>query len=1111
MRICKKTAVTIPLFIFLLLNTQNTFAQTPFGKNIKWLSGYEKKISGQDISYFSAFPDYVNEALLTRATDGKKVIEWETAVVPINGKNRYTYFRWVAAHSTGSSGGNRKFDLYINGDKVLTITTHPGNKNPVWSFTANDSTQIIFTQLRSDGARDAHGIAYLRVPASRIIPGKALRLKLVGQAEQSNDWFMTFQYAFKEKADLTSLPFLLKDGKQPLALTVLHFGKKEKIYVTVNKKKNFSFLLKEGMNHFDIAVTAAKKKDSVYVLVKYGDTVLSNGYVLMEPVIKREIDFIHHSHTDIGYSYLQPEVEKIHIKDIYDALRMIEKTKNYPAASKFKWNVESLWAVENFLKQASHSDSVRFFNAVKNGSIGLSGFYANMLTGLSMPEEMFHYTEYAEMLRKKFHLPIESAMISDVPGLAWATVTGFAKGGIRYLSDGPNYTGKNSPYLGDRVGYFVKTWGDKPVWWESPSGKEKILLWTAAKGYSSWHGTPAGGIFLSGPKKIAGYLNDLAAEQYPYKMIQWRYNIVADNGPVDTTISDFVKQWNEKYQSPKIVLTTINKMFEEFQSRNGDNLPVVKGDITPYWEDGAASTAYSEGVNRLNSLRCQELTTLYAMLAPKKYNTHDFYQAWRNIMMFTEHTWGAFNSISDPDLPFVTEQWQIKKNFMLDANKEINTLTDELLQPLTDTTSKKIAVINTLSWPRGGAVYLPSAIDANVITDANGKTFPLQKLSDGRKIFIAENIRPLSVSYFYLKNNAQPQIQKNPFTITDSSVSNGKIFVAWNTTNGSITKLVKDGYNFSGDFKNQGLNGYWYVPGLNPADAVTNDAVKINVVEQGPDLVTITIRSSAPGTESLVRKISLFANDDKILLDDVIDKKAIRTKEGVYFSFPFTDDLKKTTIDVGYGTMQYLKDQLPGSNMDFLCTRRWLDASDNNKGIQLIMIEPFMTAPDSMVDETLGFNQSVKVWRADGKPTSTWFSYVINNYWHTNYKADQQGISHYHYAIRPHGVLQNVDQEKSAMEFTQPLIAFPVNENTTLPQNLFRLSNDKIVITSITPQTDVGFMIRLFNPEAISQTTSFIWNQFKPKNIIEASSKKSISPHSQITVSGFDVVDLIVK
>jgi hypothetical protein len=1087
------------LFAGVVLFSHFVFAQTPFDSDIHWLSGYEKEISGETIGYFSAFPDYVNEALLTRATDGKKTIEWFTSKVPSNNPSHYVYFRWVAAHSSGTSGGNRNFDFYINDQKVFTITTLPGNKNPDWTFTAADSTKIVFEQLKRDGNQDSHGIAYLRVPASRIKPGSPLRLKIIGEAQQSNDWFMTFKYAFEEKADISSLPFLLKEGRQVLMLNVLHFGKDESLRVTVNKNHSFSFQLKNGMNSFDVPVDPVSKKDSVFVLVKSADSILANGYVKIQPVIKREIDFIPHSHTDIGYSNLQPEVEKIHIKNIYDALRMIDKTKDYPAAAKFRWNVESLWAAENFLKQASPNDSARFFAAVKNGSIGLSAFYANMMTELSTPEEVFHYTDYANILRDKFHLPIESAMITDVPGLAWATVTAFGQSGIKYLSDGPNYLGKNNPYEGDRVGFFVKAWGDKPVWWMSPSGKEKILFWTAGRGYSSWHGNSPGGIFYSGAKKIAQYLDDLSDKHYPYEMIQWRYNIVSDNGPIDTTISDFVKQWNEKYLTPKIVLNTTNKMFEKFERRYGKQLPVVKGDISEYWQDGAASTAREEGRNRANSFHLQQLATLYALLSPQKYNAENFYEAWRNIIMFTEHTWGAFNSISDPDIPFVKEQWRIKKDFMLDANKEIDSLSNQLFRPFTDSSSDKIAVVNTLSWTRTGAVYLSENTKANYIKDEKGKIFPLQKLADGRKVFIAESLPPLSVSYFFLTRDKIKKQSKSPFTVTDSTLSNGPIFIQWNTTNGSITNVVKDGFNFCGDFKNQGLNSYWYVPGRDPSQAVTNDQVKISIVEKGLYQTTIGIHSSAPGTFGLTRRITLLANDDKILLENIIDKKDVRTKEGVYFSFPFAGNLEKATLDVGYGTMTYLKDQLRGSNMDFLSPRRWLDVSDDKKGIQMLMIEPFMLAPDSMVDERLLIDGSFKKWKDTGKATSRWFSYVMNNYWHTNFKIDQDSLAAFHYALRPHEAMRNDEQEKEAMEFTQPLVSFPVKEGIKLTRNLFTLSNEKIVVTSITPQSK-GMRIRIFNPENSNQTTELIWKV--PQHL------KNIQ---DIKLSAFEVKEIIVK
>lgn len=1094
----------------LLLVTVHSQMTVPYFGKIEWINGYETEISGENIGYFSAYPDYATTALLTRCTDGKKVIEWETARVPKNIKGKYVYFSWVAAHSSGTSKDKRNFDLYVNDEKVLTFTTFPANQMPVWSYAAPDSSRIVFQRTKTDAANDAHGLAFLRLPVDKIKAGLPVRLKVIGQAEGSNDWYMTFKFSFEEKLDITPMPFLLKNGKQSLFLNALHFGKDQQLQVKVNHNQNYFFTVKNGMNSFDIPVNAVQKPDSVFIDASISGKALLKKYFQVKPVVYREIYFIHHSHTDIGYSHLQPEVLRIHMRNIDDALRMIDKTKNFSNAAKFKWNIESLWVVENYLNQASQLQKDKFIKAVKDGNICLSGLYANILTGISEPEEVFHYTDFAEQLRKKYGVRIESAMISDIPGYAWSTVTGLANGGIKYFSSGPNFLGETHPYLGDRVGYFVKAWGDKPVWWESPSGEEKILFWTAGKGYSSWHGTPAGGVFDKGPKKIAAYMNELTAKNYPYDIVQWRYNIVSDNGPLDTTISNFVEQWNLKYASPKIVLSTTDQLFETFERKYGNQIPVVKGDITPYWEDGAFSTAYEEGKNRNNSLRLQQLTKLYSILNPAKYNADTFYNAWKNVLLFHEHTWGGYNSISEPDLPFVTKQWEIKKQFMLDADAQINRIEKDLFDPITDLQSKKIVVVNTSSWRRSAPVVVQTSVNAQSVKDQNGNIFPLQKLSDGKFIFMADNIPPLGASIFTMTDETLISTQSS-FVLTDSSVYNGKIFVQWDKT-GSIVKLIDDtGFNYAGSFNNQGLNSYWYVPGLDPSKALTSGAMHIKIVNRGPVIITIAMISDAPGSESLERRISLYTRSDEVFLENVIDKKSIREKESVHFGFPFNNSLMKTTLDAGYGTIHFLVDQLPGSNMDYLYGRRWLDATDTNRGILWMFSETPLVEPGNMIDERKTVNQSHKEWKTKGEFTSTWFSYVMNNYWHTNYKADQNGVSHYHYALKIHGISDQSEIEKDAFEFSEPLVAYTINENENLPNELFELTNKKIVITSITPLEN-GFIIRLFNPESTSQQTGFYWKSLKPSRIINMNTQNIVSEKDNLQLKGEAVVDVkIIK
>ena len=100
------------------------------------------------------------------------------------------------------------------------------------------------------------------------------------------------------------------------------------------------------------------------------------------------------------------------------------------------------------------------------------------------------------------------------------------------------------------------------------------------------------------------------------------------------------------------MIATTAEMFRDFAKRYGDKLPTVKGDFTPYWEDGAGSSARETALNRGSAERLVQAETLFALLQPSAYPAARFQQAWRNVILYDEHTWGAYNSISQPDAPF---------------------------------------------------------------------------------------------------------------------------------------------------------------------------------------------------------------------------------------------------------------------------------------------------------------------------------------------------------------------------------------------------------------------------------------------------------------------------
>lgn len=975
------------------------------------LNGYTKTLQGEILPYFSVYPDYAREALLTRCTDGNKTIEWETAPVPAKAKGPYCYFSWIAAHSTGTSGGTRHFNLYVNDRLVLTFATLPKAYPPSWSFSGPDSTRLVFEFRKQDGAADAHGIAYLRVPMADCTPGKPLRLKVTGQAENSNDWYMTFRYTFEEKIDVQPLPFLLRGNpsRQPLQFTVLHFGAPDSLYIRLNGAQEQVFRIQNGIQTIEVPVAAVTQKSILTIDARIGRRMKVVKTIELHPVIRREIELVHHSHTDIGYSHYQEEVAAIHTNNIRQALRMIAKTGTYPEGSRFVWNIESLWAVENFLRGASPTEIQSFTQAVRNGRIGLSALYANVLTGLCSSDELRWWTEYADTLRVRYGLPIRSAMFSDIPGLSWDAVSALAQHGVRYFSNGPNYV-EAFPDQGDRIGSTLREQADKPFWWKSASGRDSILFWTCGRGYSSWHGFAPGAAAERGPRKIAAYLDSLEAKGYPYEMVQWRYNIVSDNGPIDTTISDFVRSWNEKYSSPRLVLANVNDVFERFEKQYGHKIPVWSGDFTPYWEDGAYSTAAKESANRLLSNRLSQLEQL-ARQQKIVVRPDWLYQAHRHILLFHEHTWGAWCSISQPDAPFTHGQWAYKERLLDSARYEVRRI-EQVLFPRADQPNE-LVVTNTLSWPRSGFVEIgwPISLAGDGLVDEQGRHVPVQILNNGNRMLIAHDIPA----------NGQRLYRAVQVDEPDSGAFRPTFSYTTDTASGAVNRLTAGGRDWVDPGQYGGLMEALYVAGRDPGLVHRAKIVQRVWIDQGPVLRRFRSTGTLEGAEEVFFEVSAYSGLDVLHCTIWVEKFRVREKESLHLAFPFRLTSPTVRIGVGDAWISPEQGQLPGSNRDFFSVQRWLDLSDASGGVTLSSPQGALFEVGSLIDERLG-QSGYKKWLDRNHSAPVVFLYAMNNYWHTNYKADQPGPVHFDVYLHVHGAFDAGQAGRWGAEAAAPLI-----------------------------------------------------------------------------------------
>ena len=226
--------------------------------------------------------------------------------------------------------------------------------------------------------------------------------------------------------------------------------------------------------------------------------------------------------------------------------------------------------------------------------------YGNELTGLCRPEELLRLMQWGITLGRRCGVKVESAMISDVPGLTWGTVASCAQAGVKYFSLGINFIdgGRTTP-----------AWEDKPFYWLGPDGRQKILCWLPTKGYQMGHVHPN-----DLEKAMAEHSWNWKRRAIAYDIVLFSLERGRRQRPARPKISDLVKNWNAKHAYPKTGHCHHPELFRAFEKRYAKKIPVVSGDFTPYWENGAASSARETAMNRTAAERLVQAEALPAML-----------------------------------------------------------------------------------------------------------------------------------------------------------------------------------------------------------------------------------------------------------------------------------------------------------------------------------------------------------------------------------------------------------------------------------------------------------------------------------------------------------------
>jgi len=872
-------------------------------------------------------------------------------------------------------------------------------------------------------------------------------------------------------------PVWLKRGEgvaQPLEVSVRHVGESANAVLRLDGGDLCAVTLESGTKTVKADLPAVQEDTRRVLELVVGRQVLANREITQSAPELSELWILPHSHVDIGYTHPQAETLDIQIRNLEQAIGLARESATNPAGERFKWNPEAVWAVEHFLERASPELRTEFVEAVRRGDVGVDALYGNMLTGLCRPEELIQCLSYAQPIARLTGVSADCAAICDVPGWTWGLTTVLGQAGVKYFAIGPNYSA--------RIG-TIHRWDNRPFYWVSPSGQERVLCFVV----DNYHF--AGDL----EREVMGHAERLARTEYPYDVapIFWvgRWpNGGVDNAPPDAELVEKVRAWNAKVAVPRLRIGLIREFFADLERRHGPDLPEFAGDITPYWEDGAGSTARETGLNRASAERLVQAETLFAMLNPTGRPAERLAEAWRNVLLYSEHTWGAWCSISDPDNPFTLEQWKVKQAFALDADRQSREILALALAGRADTSSglEAVDVLNTTQWERTDLVQLEGVAGGVRLEDSDGHRVPVQQLDSGAIAFVAEAVPPFGARRYSVHREPSSSSAKGRARANGNRLSTSVLQVEVDERTGAIRSLGLSGveHEFVDHGGPVGLNDFRYVLGADADHPLTNGPVRISVLEDGPLVASLRIESDAPGCRQLVREVRVVEGLDWVEVVNHLDREVVREKDAVHFGFGFAIPGGTVRMETPCAVVRPNIDQLPGSCHNWFTVQRWVDVSNSDLGVTWAPVDAPLMEIGGLTANLMG-PVSLDLWRTNTSTSTHLYSWAQNNHWFTNYKVDQPGVTTFRYLIRPHaGDYAAANAARFGVSTSRSLILMPVDPKQPPLASLLTVSSPDVLVETLR-LTDDGraVLVRLYGASGEPRVVRLAWESLRPRQV----------------------------
>jgi hypothetical protein len=552
--------------------------------------------------------------------------------------------------------------------------------------------------------------------------------------------------------------------------------------------------------------------------------------------------------------------------------------------------------------------------------------------------------------------------------------------------------------------------------------------------------------------RILRYVENLDKEGYQYDFFPLMVSgAITDNAPPNEDIAKRVNELNKIFNGKvTIKMVTLDEFFQKVRSSEV-TIPTYEGDFTDWWADGVGSTANAVKICR----EAQRKYDLCEKLDPenKLGNAELLEKAAENIMLYAEHTWGYSSSISEPWDSLVACLEKKKDAYAINANTDISKNLDLVLSKLGEVSidahkCQRYKVVNPHPFRYNGIVKLYieywEYLDGNPLNsgakleatdEKTGEKLVCQghKISRAHEVEVAVDLAPGEEKTIKLKQNFEnastvrnhahigaegikdivtgKEYLETPFLIetdffkVEFSQEKGVASILNKKTGQFITdhSLSEGAFSAIYEFTPIKDNNPCEVRrqmGRNRCSVATQRSISklsdIVIVDSGDVFVTAKLSYELLGTKYYSVFLKIYKVAPMIEARVCLHKDSVWDPENLYVSLPFiTDSTGETYVDKTGCIIRPGIDQLPGTCQNFYLIQNGMvktgidtDIIVSTKDAPLISFGKREAAPIVLCD---GNNKELN--------NATPYSWIMNNFWETNFKADLGGFYEFTYTV----------------------------------------------------------------------------------------------------------------